>query len=102
MRDISTAAPKIGVTIARSRSVRRREIVMKGISTLLFLRPGATSVLLVMRRFVKEMVVLIPARTTATNKTSWAPKPEYFMLEEKGVIKVQPAVTAALFEHLVT
>lgn len=75
---------------------------MKGIRTLLFLRPGATNVLLVIRRLVKEMVVLIPAKTTATKRTSWAPKPEYFMLEEKGVMKVQPAVTAALFEHFVT
>jgi hypothetical protein len=70
MRDMSTAAPKIGVTIARRRSVRSREMVMKGIRTLLFLRPGATKVLLVMRRLVKEIVVLIPAKTTATKRTS--------------------------------
>lgn len=97
-----TAAPRIGVTIARRRSVRRSEIVMKGIRTLLFLSPGATKVLLVIKRLVKEIVVLIPARTTATKRTSCAPKPEYFILEEKGVMKVQPAVTAARLEHLVT
>lgn len=70
MRDIRTAAPRIGVTIASNLKVRRREIVMKGIRTLLFLSPGATKVLLVIRRLVNEMVVLIPARTTETNNTS--------------------------------
>jgi len=67
---MSTAAPRIGVTIARRRSVSNSEIVMKGINTLRFLRPGATSVLLVIKRLVKEMVVLIPANTTATKRTS--------------------------------
>lgn len=67
---MSTAAPKIGVTMARRRNVSNREIVMKGIRTLLFLRPGATRVLLVIKRLVKEIVVLIPANTTATKSTS--------------------------------
>ena len=88
--------------MARSLRVKSKEMVMKGISTLLFLRPGATRVLLVIKRLVKEMVVLIPAKTTETRSTSCAPKPEYFIFEEKGVMKVQPAVTAALFEHFVT
>lgn len=67
---MSTAAPKIGVTIASNLKVNKREMVIKGIKTLLFLRPGATKVLLVIRRLVKEMVVLIPARTTETKRIS--------------------------------
>jgi uncharacterized membrane protein len=47
-------------------SVRRIDIVIKGSNTLLFLRPGIAKVLLVINKFVKDIVVLIPAKITAT------------------------------------
>jgi hypothetical protein len=48
------------------------------------------------------MVVLIPAKITEIIKISWLPTPVYFILEENGVMKVQPAVVNTLLEHLVT
>ena len=56
---------------------------------------------LVINKLVKDTVVLIPAKTTDKIKISWAPIPVYFILEEKGVIKVQPAVVRVRFEHFV-
>jgi len=55
---------------------------------------------LVINKLVNEIVVLIPARTTAIIKTSCAPTAVNLVLDEKGVINVQPEVVAALFEHL--
>jgi hypothetical protein len=46
-------------------------------------------------------VVLTPASTTAIIKTSCAPTAVNLVLEENGVIKVQPDVVAALLEHFV-
>jgi hypothetical protein len=50
---------------------------------------------------VKDTVELIPANTTLIINISCAPIPVYFVVEEKGVINVQPAVTNARFEHFV-
>jgi len=58
-------------------------------------------VLLVINKLVNETVELIPANTTETKSKSCAPIPVYFILDEKGVINVQPAVVKVLFEHLV-
>jgi len=68
-----TAAPKTGVTIANIRRVNKIAIVTNGISTRLFLRPGETRVLRVINKFVNEIVVLMPAKTTDTSKMSCAP-----------------------------
>jgi hypothetical protein len=49
---------------------RRVAIVTKGNSTRLFLKPGIAKVLLVINKFVNEIVVLIPANITEIIKTS--------------------------------
>jgi hypothetical protein len=85
-------------SILRAKSV---PIVEKGSNTLLFLIPGIASVLLVTNKLVKDTVVLTPAKITLIIKMSCAPIPVYFVQEENGVINVHPAVTRALFEHLV-
>jgi hypothetical protein len=76
-------------------------MVTNGNKTLLCLIPGIHSVLLVINRFVKETVELRPANTTETSNKSWAPTPVYFVLDENGVINVQPAVVNVLLEHFV-
>jgi hypothetical protein len=100
-KTIITAAPNTGVTIASIRKVSKIEIVIKGISTRLLRKPGATNVRLVINKLVKEIVVLIPASTTLNNKISCAPTPVYLVCEDIGVIKVQPDVVNVLFEHFV-
>jgi len=95
------AAPKTGVIIANILKAKSVPIVEKGSNTLLFLIPGIANVRLVTSKLVNETVVLTPANITLIIKMSWAPIPVYFVQEEKGVIKVQPAVTKALFEHFV-
>jgi len=77
-------------------------MVIKGNKTLLFLKPGIAKVLRVIKRFVKETVVLTPAKITATINKSWLPTLVYLVLQENGVINAQPAVTVVLSEHLVT
>ena len=67
----------------------------------LFRTPGETSVRLVINKFVKEIVVLKPAKITLKRSTSCAPTPVNFVCEESGVINVQPAVVSDLLEHLV-
>jgi hypothetical protein len=59
-------APNTGVTIANILNVNKRAIVMKGNKTLLFLKPGIAKVLLVIKRLVKETVLLTPDKITAT------------------------------------
>ena len=95
------AAPKTGVIIASILRAKRVPIVENGSRTLLFRIPGIASVLLVTKRLVKETVVLTPAKITLIINISCAPIPVYFVHEENGVINVHPAVTSALFEHLV-
>jgi citrate lyase synthetase len=89
------------VIIANILNAKSVPIVEKGNRTLLFLIPGIAKVLLVTKRFVKDTVVLTPAKITLIIKISCAPIPVYFVQDEKGVIKVQPAVTKALLEHFV-
>lgn len=57
-------APRTGVTTASIRIVNNKLIVTKGRSARLFLKPGIAKVRFVIRRFVKEIVVLIPAKIT--------------------------------------
>jgi hypothetical protein len=89
------------VIIASILKARSVPIVEKGNNTLRFLIPGIANVLLVTSKLVKDTVVLTPAKITLIIKISCAPIPVYFVQEENGVINVHPAVTRALFEHLV-
>jgi hypothetical protein len=50
--------------------VKNNAIVIKGNKTLLFLKPGIAKVLLVINKFVKPTVELIPAKITLTIKIS--------------------------------
>jgi len=93
------AAPRTGTIIDSILIVKNKFIDKNGIKSFLFLIPGIDNVLLVIKRFVKESVVLIPAKTTAIVAMSWAPKPVYFVLEEKGVIKVQPVIVKLALLH---
>jgi len=101
INNINIAAAKTGVTIANIRIVNKSAIVINGINTRLFLNPGIPSVLLVINKFVNDMVVVTPAKITDTINKSWLPKPVYFVFEEKGVIKVHPATVNDLLEHFV-
>ena len=83
------------------RKVNRILILANGSKMRLFLKPCAARVRLVINKFVKDIVVLTPAKITAIIKTSCAPKAVYFILDEYGVMKVQPEVVAARLEHLV-
>jgi len=76
-------------------------MVKNGNKILLFRIPGIDKVRLVTNKLVKEIVVLKPAATTAEIKISCEPIPVYLVVDENGVINVQPAVTKALFEHFV-
>jgi hypothetical protein len=95
------AAPKTGVTAASILKVNKVVIVTKGIKTLLVLKPGIANVLLVINKFTKVIVLLTPIKTTPKIKISCEPTPVNFVLEEKGVIKVQPAVVKVRLEHFV-
>jgi hypothetical protein len=64
------AAANTGVTRANIRIVRNNDIVINGNKTLLFLNPGIANVLLVINKFVKPTVELIPAKITLTIKIS--------------------------------
>ena len=75
---------------------------MNGNKIRLFLNPGIDNVLRVINKLVNDIVELTPASITATINKSWLPIPENFVLQENGVIKAHPAVTAVLSEHLVT
>jgi len=70
-----TAAPRIGVTIASIRRVRSREMVTNGSNIRLLRSPGDIRVLRVINKFVNEIVVLTPAKTTLKSNTSCAPRP---------------------------
>jgi hypothetical protein len=76
-------------------------MVINGSKILLFLKPGMLSVLRVINKFVKDIVVLTPAKITETIAISWLPIPENFVLDEKGVIKAHPESVKVLFEHFV-
>jgi hypothetical protein len=68
--------------------------VRNGIRTRLFLRPGADNVRLVINKFVKDIVVLIPDKITVIIAISCAPIPVKRTFDENGVIKVQPAIVS--------
>jgi len=59
-------APKTGVITASILKVNNNDIVMKGNNIRLFLKPGIESVLLVINKFVNDIVELTPASITAT------------------------------------
>jgi hypothetical protein len=98
---IIIAAPKTGVIKASILKAKNIPIEIKGSRILLCLIPGMVKVRLVIKRLVNDTVELIPAKTTEISNKSCAPTPVYFILEENGVIKVQPAVVKVLFEHFV-
>lgn len=95
------AAAKTGVINASKRRVISVDIVKNGNKTLLLRIPGIPKVRRVTSKLVKDIVLLIPAKTTAKIKISCEPAPVYLVHDEKGVIKVQPAQVNARFEHLV-
>jgi hypothetical protein len=64
------AAPSTGVIVANILNVKKIDIVTNGIRILLCLIPGIAKVRLVINKLVKEIVVLIPAKTTDNIKTS--------------------------------
>jgi hypothetical protein len=79
--------------------VKNKFIDKNGIRVFLCLKPGIESVLLVINKFVNDIVVLIPANITDITAISCIPKPVYFNLAEKGVIKVQPLTVREAFGH---
>jgi hypothetical protein len=94
------AAPKTGVTKANIRIVNNKLIVINGKIDLRLRNPEAACVRRVINKFVNDIVVLIPANITEIIKISCAPIPVYLILDENGVIKVQPAVVKTLLLHL--
>ena len=86
------AAPKTGVMSASILITKNNVIDRKGIRTRLFLKPGADNVRLVISKLVNDIVVLKPDKITLIIAMSCAPKPVNLVLDEKGVIKVQPDI----------
>ena len=70
MMSIIIAAPKTGVIRANIRITRKRVMLIKGIRTRLFLKPGIDKVRLVINKFVKDIVVLKPDNKTVIIATS--------------------------------
>ena len=66
INNINMDAPKTGVIIANILNVSNNDIVINGKSTLLFRKPGIANVLLVINKFVNDIVELTPASITAT------------------------------------
>jgi hypothetical protein len=58
------------------------------------------NVLLVINKFVNEIVVLIPVNITPTTAISWLPTPVNFVLLENGVINAHPDIVKVLSAHL--
>jgi hypothetical protein len=96
---IIIAAAKTGVIIANILKVKKILIEINGNNILLCRIPGILKVLRVINKFTNETVELIPTKTTPNSNKSCAPKPVYFVLDEKGVINVHPATVKVLFEH---
>ena len=86
------AAPKTGVISASILITKNSVIERKGIRTRLFLKPGADNVRLVINKLVNDIVVLKPDNITLIIAISCAPRPVNLVLDEKGVIKVQPDI----------
>ena len=91
----------MGVIIVNILIVKNKLMVIKGIKTLLFRKPGIDNILLVINRLVKDTVVLIPDNNTLNIARSCAPKPVNRVLDENGVIKAQPDIVAVEFEHFI-
>lgn len=72
--------------------VKNKDIERNGTNDFLFFTPGIAKTLLVINKLVKERVVVTPANITETTAMSCAPYPVYFILEENGVINVQPVI----------
>jgi hypothetical protein len=75
--------------------------VINGNNIRLLRSPGILNVRRVINKFVKDIVVLTPAKITLTIAISWLPTPVNLVLHEKGATKVQPAIVKVRFEHLV-
>jgi hypothetical protein len=61
---MNIAAASTGVINTSILIVNNKEIVIKGSKIRLFFRPGIDKVLLVINKFVKDIVVLTPAKIT--------------------------------------
>jgi len=81
--------------------VNNKLIVINGSNIRRLRRPGILKVRRVISKFVKEIVVLTPAKITLTIAISWLPTPVNFVLQENGATKVHPASVNVRFEHLV-
>ena len=68
--NIIMAAANTGVIKANIRIVKSKLIVINGNRIRLFLNPGILKVLLVINKFVKDIVVLTPAKITLAMATS--------------------------------
>jgi hypothetical protein len=75
---------------------------MNGIRTRLFRNPGADKVLRVINKLVNEIVVLTPDKITLIMAISWAPIFVKRVLDENGVINVQPDIVNVPLLHLLT
>jgi len=87
--------------IVNIRIVKNKLIVINGIKTRLFFRPGIDKVRRVINKLVNETVVLIPDISALIIAKSCEPNPVYLALAEKGVMNVQPDIVKIEFEHLV-
>lgn len=70
MSNIIIAAPKTGVIKASILITKNKAILIKGIITLRLRIPGMDNVLLVISKFVNDIVVLKPETRTLTIATS--------------------------------
>jgi hypothetical protein len=69
------AAPKTGIIKANILITRNKAMDRNGTNIFLYFKPGIPKVLLVINKFVKEIVVLTPEKIIATILKSCAPKP---------------------------
>jgi len=81
--------------------VNNKLIVINGNKIRRLRNPGILNVRRVINKFVKDIVVLTPAKITLTIATSWLPIPVNFVLHENGATNVHPAIVSVRFEHLV-
>lgn len=101
INNIIIAAANTGVINANILIAKNKAILINGSKTFLFRNPGMDKVRLVINKFVKEMVVVIPAKITEIIAASMLPTPENLIALENGGIKVQPAKVKVLLVHFV-
>ena len=82
--------------------INKIEILTKGNKIRLLRKPGIAKVRRVVNKFTKEIVVLIPAKYTPKTNMSCTPTPVNLVLEENGVMNVQPATVWVAFAHFTT